>query len=173
MSVYYIYYFQWFNQHVNPLILTTVHVCTTYVCPCKFVLCVLGCVNLQIFNYSVLLIIVLGVRYNVMTFSPPFLQIIIKCEAIMCTGISLEQWRAAVGVMAARAKMRLSKKPTHSATRGVTTHRMRTQTNSTQCKTSQMRSLTFLDFPTGTCPTVADAVWGCRTKPWTYPTHHK
>ena len=44
----------------------------------------------------------------------PFHIFIISCEATMCTGISLEQWRVAVGVMAARAKMRQSKKPNHS-----------------------------------------------------------
>ena len=39
----------------------------------------------------------------------PFHIFIISCEATMCTGISVEQWRVAVGVMAARAKMRHSK----------------------------------------------------------------
>ena len=58
----------------------------------------------------------------------------------MCTGISLEQWRAAVGVMAARAKIRHSKTPTQSATHHKRSHHMRTITSRTRGKAGRRRS---------------------------------
>jgi len=61
----------------------------------------------------------------------------------MCTGISLEQWKAAVGVMAARAKMRQGKKPTQSATHHKSSHRMRNITSRIRGEADRRRSTQY------------------------------
>ena len=71
-----------------------------------------------------------------LSLSPHPYVFIISCEATMCTGVSLEQWRAAVGVMAARAKVRQSKKPSH----GKGPHGTRTQINHIRGKARRRRS---------------------------------